>query len=147
MKKENIFNFFLIALPVAAVGVAATGKSVTIYDRMTNTKQYLSYFELLPEGTLQMATPLAAILAIITAILAVAYVISKKKQCIVGVYVCSFASLFSAEIPSLMQNELMILPNVLVPGLLLADCIMAYSRMKKPGEKKEETGRRLQIRR
>ena len=46
-----------------------------------------------------------------------------------------------------MQNELIVLPNVLIPVLLIADCVMAYSKMKKPQEEKKYQGQRLQAKR
>lgn len=149
MNKEKLFDIALIALPVVAVGISATDKSVTILNREAGTTVYQSYFELLPEeAAMTMATPLAAILACIAAILAIVYVVTRKQKSIVGVYIATFASIFAAELPTVMQSELLILPNVVVPILLIVDCFLAYSRMKKPVEEKEKAeGRRLQMRR
>ena len=45
--------------------------------------------------------------------------------------------------------ELLVLPNIFVPILLVADCAIAYSQMKKPQkeEKKQAPANRLQPRR
>ena len=149
MKKSTIYNAFLIGLPALAVLIAGSSGSVKIYDRAAGTYTYQSYFDLLPEGTFQLSTVLSVFLAITAVILAIAYVINNKTGCVKGVYLCTFASIFAAEIPTVMQTELLILPNLLVPILLVADCFMAYSRMKKPVEKepKEKQGQRLPNRR
>ena len=149
MKKETVFNALLIGLPAVAIILASGEKSVRIYDRVANTNVYQSYFDLLPESAFQISTVLAMGLAIFALIFGIAHMVSKDKKWFRGIYLTTFASVFAAEIPTLMQNELLVLPNVLVPILLIADCAIAYAMMKKPQEaqKKQNQGQRLQARR
>lgn len=149
MKKETVFDGLLIGLPALAIILASGEKSVRIFERATNTDTYQSYFNLLPENCFQLSTVLAMGLAIFAMIFGIAHMVSKDKKWFRGIYLTTFASVFAAEIPTLLQAELMVLPNILVPILLIADCAIAYSRMKKPGdaEKKKPQGQRLQPRR
>ena len=149
MKKETILNALFIGLPAAAIVLASGNKSVRIYDRAADVSTYQSYFNLLPENCFQISTILAMGLAIFALIFGIVYVVSKDVKWFKSIYLLTFASVFAAEIPTLMQNELLVLPNVLVPVLLIADCAIAYSKMKKPQQeqKKKEPANRLQPRR
>ena len=149
MNKKTVYNILLIAFPAVAILLASGGNSVRILDRTAGTYTYQSYFSLLPEGTFQMSTVLAMGLAMAALVFAIVYVVSGKHKCLKGIYLVTFASVFAAEIPTLLQNELLVVPNVLVPILLIADCAMAYYKMKRPEEekKKQKQGERLQARR
>ena len=149
MKKETVFNALFVGLPAAAIVLASGNKSVRIYDRVEDVSTYQSYFDLLPENCFQISTILAMGLAIFALIFGIVHVVTKETKWFKSIYLLTFASVFAAEIPTLMQNELLVLPNVLVPVLLIADCAIAYSRMKKPQQeaKKKESGNRLQPRR
>ena len=147
MYKEKLFNAFLIGLPVAAVALSLTEDSVTILDKQTQTAVTQSYFDLLPTGSVTMTTAFAAMLAIAAAILAIVYVVSMKNWSAVGLCGTSFVSACVAVLPILKQGDMIVVPNVLLPTLMLVVCLMAYSRVKKPAEKKEKQGRRLDNRR
>ena len=149
MKKETVFNALFVGLPAAAIVLASGNKSVRIYDRAADVSTYQSYFDLLPENCFQISTILAMGLAIFALIFGIVHVVTKETKWFKSIYLLTFATVFAAEIPTLMQNELLVLPNVLVPVLLIADCAIAYSRMKKPQQeaKKKESGNRLQPRR
>ena len=149
MNKNTLYNILLIACPAAAIVIASGPRSVRIFDRAANVSTYQSYFDLLPENAFAISTVLAMGLAIFALIFAIAYVVTHNAKHLKAIYLITFASVFVAEIPTLMQNELLILPNVSVPILLIVPCAMAYSRMKKPQQeqKKKEQGQRLQPRR
>ena len=149
MNKNTIFNALLIGCPAAAIVLASGAKSVRIYDRAADVSTYQSYFALLPENAFAISTVLAMGLAIFALAFAIAYVVTGNAKQLRVIYLLTFASVFAAEIPTLLQNELLILPNPLVPILLIVCCAMAYFKMKKPQteEKKQTKGKRLQPRR
>ena len=136
-------------MPAAAIAVASGNKSVRIIDRTAGVETYQSYFDLLPESCFQISTILAMGLAIFALIFGIVYVVKKDPKWFKAIYLLTFASVFAAEIPTLMQGELLVLPNVLVPVLLIVDCVLAYGKMKKPQkeEKKKAPANRLQPRR
>ena len=149
MNKEKIYNVLYIGLPAAAIAVASGEKSVRILDRTAGVETYQSYFDLLPESCFQISTILAMGLAMFALIFGIVYVIKKDPKWFKSIYLLTFASVFAAEIPTLMQSQLLVLPNIFVPILLVADCAIAYSQMKKPQkeEKKQTPANRLQPRR
>lgn len=149
MNRKTVYNALLIGLPALAIVLASGAESVRILDRATNTSTYQSYFDLLPEGTFQLSTILAMGLAVVALIFGIVYVVSGSHKWLKRIYLLTFASVFVAEIPTLLQSELLVLPNVLVPILLIADCAMAYYKMKKPPEEnnKQKPGDRLPTRR
>ena len=141
MNKQKLFNILLIVLPAVAVSMALSGNSVTIFDKVANTTVYQSYFDLLPAGTVTMATVLAGVLVVIADVLAAAYVFLHKQWCVKGVFVTAVASAFAAEIPVLMQGDVLVVPNVMVPIAMLVVTLMAYARIKKPDQKQEKKQR------
>ena len=149
MNKEKVINALYIGLPAAAIAVASGNKSVRIIDRTAGVETYQSYFDLLPESCFQISTILAMGLAIFALIFGIVYVVKKDPKWFKSIYLLTFASVFAAEIPTLMQSELLVLPNVLVPVLLIVDCVLAYGKMKKPQkeQKKQAPANRLQPRR
>ena len=149
MNKEKVINALYIGLPAAAIAVASGNKSVRIIDRIAGVETYQSYFDLLPESCFQISTILAMGLAIFALIFGIVYVVKKDPKWFKSIYLLTFASVFAAEIPTLMQSELLVLPNVLVPVLLIVDCVLAYGKMKKPQkeQKKQAPANRLQPRR
>lgn len=146
MYKEKLFHSFLIGLPVAAVALSLTEDSVKVFDKQTQTVITQSYFDLLPTASMTMITAFAAMLTIIVAILAIAYVVTLKNWCAVGIFGTSFAAACIAVAPVLMHGDTIVVPNVLLPVLMLVVCLMAYSRMKKPAAQKEKQGERLEMR-
>ena len=149
MNKNTLYNVLLIGCPAAAIAIASGAKSVAIIDRATKATTYQSYFDLLPESAFAISTVLAMGLAIFALIFAIVYVVTKDAARLKAVYLLTFAAVFAAEIPALMQSELLIMPSPFAAILLVVTCAMAYSRMKKPQQeqKKREQGQRLQPRR
>ena len=80
---------------------------------------------------------------------AVIYVVTGKENWLKSVYLTSFISVLAGEIPTMLQNEILVMPAFLVvPILMMATCAMAYYKMKKPQKaKRQEQGNRLQPRR
>ena len=151
MNKKNLYNIFLIGCPVVAIAFSATAKSVEIRERATGISTYQSYFALLPESCFSLSMILSVAIAAVALIFAVLYVASGKEEWLKSVYLTSFISVLSGEIPTMLQTELLIFPTFLVlPILMMVTCAMAYYKMKKPNQREKKNpqqGQRLPSRR
>lgn len=141
MKKKVLMKIFLVLLPAMAVLLATTGDSVKVYDILAGTIQSYSYFDLLPVPNMQIITVLAALLAVAALVLALIYVIAAKQWCVKGVFYTACASTCVAVLPNLLRQDIMVVPNVLLPILMVVLCFLAHAA----GKRKEEkpTGPRL----
>lgn len=126
MNKQKILKLLLIVLPVMAVGLATTVDSVMVFDSNADSIQYYSYFSLIPGLGVQMVLPLAAILCIVTTVLAVAAVALKKTGCVAAVKWTAFAAATAAVVPVLLRGETVVVPNVLLPVLMVAEFVTAF---------------------
>lgn len=141
MKKSTFWNLMLMLLPIGAVGLATTNNSVLVFNPQTGVTDYYSYFELAQVGAVQMAAPMAAMLSLLTGILAAVYLGRKKAGCLKGAAVTAFLSATFAALPILIPGELKVIPNVFLPILMLAEALIAYVRLKKPlAEEKTHPG-------
>lgn len=132
MKKQILLKSVLILLPTLAVGLALAGDSVTVFDTVTGNLEYYSYLDLLPVANLQMVTPLAAILSLVSGILAGVYLGFGKKGCLKAVMAVSFVSSVLAVIPVLLRETVLVIPNVGLPIFMLIQCLLAYYYLKRP---------------
>ena len=127
--KKIMTKILLAVLPVLAVVLATTGDSVKIINRTTGEIAAASYFELLPEGTLQMAPHLAGICAAVTVLLIVVFLVNKNQKMLKGAKWCSFTGALFAVLPMFVkEGETLMLPNVGVPLFLMIEffvCSMA----------------------
>ena len=144
MKKTVMTKLVLLLLPLAALALAITGNSVKIYDTAAKTVQNYSYFSLLPVENMQMLTPLAAMLAVVTLVLAVIYMIAEKRWCVQGIRYTAALSTCAAAAPNLIRGDILVMPNVLLPILMAVVFVVANLVRKKPEEK--PTGERLALR-
>ncbi|MBR6594999.1 MAG: hypothetical protein IKK72_00240 [Oscillospiraceae bacterium] len=144
MKKNVMVKLVLLLLPVMAVVLATTGNSVKVFDITTETVQSYSYFTALPVENMQMLTPLAAMLAVVTLVLAVIYMIAEKRWCVQGIRYTAALSTCAAAAPNLIRRDVLVMPNVLLPILMAVVFVVANIVRKKPEEK--PTGERLELR-
>ena len=144
MKKNTITKLVLLLLPLLAVVLATTGNSVKVFDTTTETVRNYSYFTALPVENMQMLTPLAAILAVASLALAVIYMITEKRWCVQSICYTAALSTCAAAAPNLLHNNVIVMPNVLLPILMAVLFVMANILRKKPEEKAE--GERLALR-
>ena len=142
MNKQRLLRLLLILLPVVAVAVACMPNSVMIFSPETKETAYCSYLQLLPEGSFQVAGVLATLCASMSAGLAITYAVNKKAKLLTAVRVLSAIAMLVAVVPTLLQTEPKVIPNVAVPSLMLIQWIMA-GRMNRPQEEKKTLGRRL----
>ena len=138
MKKKTIVKSLLILLPVLAVGLATTGDSVMVFDPATGAMEYFSYFSLLPYGAFQLVTPLAALLAALSGVLAAVYLGMKSKKCLKGVQIVSMAAAIVAVVPILLPGDVKIVPNVGLPIFMLVQYGVAYYQQKQTEEVKHQ---------
>ena len=132
MKKQTILKSILILLPTLAVGLALAGDSVRVFDTGTGVLEYYSYLDLLPVTNIQMVTPLAAMLALVSGILAGVYLVRGKKGLLKAVIAVSFVSSVCAVIPILLRESVLVIPNVGLPIFMLLQCLLAYYFLKQP---------------
>ena len=139
MNKKRLKTVFLVLLPVFAVGMAMSANSVMMYDDTQEKVTVSSYFALLPEGTFRVSTALAGILACLSGGLAITYLLSKKEGVVKAILYTALAGATMAVMPYLIQGDILVVPNVGVPILLIAQAAVAYFIP----EKKETEGKKL----
>ena len=136
MKKQTLLKSALLLLPALAVGLATTGDSVMVFDTLTGTLEYFSYFDVLPYGTYQTITPLAALLCVLVGVLAAIFLAAKKEKLLKAVMVLSMVTSIVAVAPILMSGDVKIVPNVALPLFMLLEYVAAYCLGKKPETEK-----------
>ena len=132
MKKSVLMKVFLILLPAMAVLLATTGDSVQVVDSQSGTVQVYSYFSAIPVGKLTMCTPLAAILAVVATVLSVIFVAWRKSWAIGALCWVALLSSVAAVVPILLRGEILVLPNPLLPILMMVQWGLASVINKKP---------------
>ena len=139
MKKSVLKKFFLIMLPAMAVLLAASVDSVTVLDSARGVVETYSYFDLIPVENLQICGPLAAILAAVSTALAVIFVVTGKNWSAAGLLWTSLISATVATVPVVFRGEILVVPHVGLPILMMIDCVLAYTVLKKPEPEKKRT--------
>ena len=143
MKKINWKNVILILMPVLAVGLATTTDSVTVFDSAAGTTEYYSYFDLIPDSNFAIAMPLAAILSLVSGILAAILIVKKNPKMLKGIAGCAFAAATFAVLPILLKGEVVVFPNVGLPIFMMVDWLVAYMMLKNPQLEEETKHKRL----
>ena len=147
MKKQILLKSLLILFPVLAVGLATTADSVTVFDTVAGQLEYYSYFDMIPVENLQMLPPLAAMLSLVSGILSAVYLGKKSVGCLTGARYMAFAAVLAASIPVVIRGEVLVIPNVALPVLMLAQFAVTHFAAKLPVEvKSKRKGQRLQRR-
>jgi len=137
MNKRVLLLSLLIVCPVLAVGLATTGDSVTVFDTVTRETRYFSYFDILPVAKLSMLTPLAALLAAAAGIAAAVYMVRKKNGVLKAAGYLALASAGLAAIPNVLRDQILVIPNVIFPTLMLMEYVVCYYLGKLKQEQKE----------
>ena len=143
MKKINWKNVILILMPVLAVGLATTTDSVMVFDSAAGTTEYYSYFDLIPDSNFAIAMPLAAILSLVSGILAAILIVKKNPKMLKGIAGCSFVAATVAVLPILLKGEVVVFPNVGLPIFMMVDWLVAYMMLKNPQLEEETKHKRL----
>ena len=138
MNKQRILKLMLVLLPFMAVALATTGDSVTVFDTQSAVTSNYSYFDLIPVTNLQMCTPLAGMLAVLSTVFAVVSLIVKKPWVLKTLCWMSFGAATAASVPILIRGTVLVIPNVGVPLMLAAQfviCRILMNGSKEPEEK------------
>lgn len=135
MKKKVILKALLLVFPILAVGLATTVNSVTVFNTVTGETQYFSYFDVLPIANLQMITPLAALLAALSGILAAVHMATKRQALLKAVAYTALASAAVAAIPLVLREEVLVIPNVGLPIFMMVEYCVGYFLGKEEPEK------------
>ena len=140
MKKNVLLNCFLALVPIAAFFVATTGDSVVAYNIAAQEVYKLSYFALVPGASVSFLTPLAGMLTVVATVLALVLVLGKKTGCIPWLkWICMIAACVAVG-PLLLQDEVRIVPNFVLPFLMMMEFVLCILAAKVDGAVQEETG-------
>ena len=124
MKKQYILKAILILLPVLAVGLAMKGDSVMLIDSVTGVTQTYSYFDLVPGAAFPVAAPLAGLTAIVSGGCAMIYLFARRRSVLEVIRWTAFAGACVAVVPIVARGEVVMVPSVAVPILLLAEFVL-----------------------
>ena len=141
MKKNSVLKILLLILPVIAIGVESLPNSVTVLWREnqdTPISEYCSFFSVLSDGSLPLGMAIAGMLTGVTFGFAVAYFISRKKQWLSWLKWMALAAMAAASISVVAQTDPMVLPNVGVYLLLIAEWVIAFYMGKTAEERLEK---------
>ena len=147
MKKQSIVKSLLLLLPVLAVGLATTANSVTVLDPATGVAEYYSYFDLLPVQNQSMVPVLAAVLALLSGILAAFYLGKKNGKCLKASGYVAFVAASAACIPIVFRGEQIVIPNVGLPIFMMLHFLIARYVEKLPAEVNEKKTPKLELHR
>ena len=139
MKKKVILKALLVVFPILSVGLATTVNSVTVFNTVTGQTQYFSYFDVLPVANLQMITPLAALVAALSGILAAIYMATRRHSALKAVAYAALVSAALAAIPVILREEILVIPNVGLPIFMMVEYCVAHFLGKEAPEKTEKT--------
>ena len=131
MNKKTLLKLLMILLAVVAEGMALAPNSVTVAYIQEQKNVYYSYFAVIPDAPIQMATPMAAILGAVAGGLAITYAVRSKRGLLRAIQVVSFLAMCFSACPILLQQDPMVRPNVLHPicmGILFLVALMMYKK-------------------
>ena len=129
----------MILLPVLTFGLELMPDSVSVV--LEEGYHNCSFFGTLPDGSQPMGLAVAAMLTVITAVVALVANIVQKPQWYTALIWLSLAAATMSVFPILMKSDPVVLPTVIVALLLLAESLLAYLykfNKHKEGEKKLE---------
>ena len=149
MKKRVVLQSLVLVFPILAVGLATTADSVMLFDTLSKQTQYFSYFDILPVENLAMVTPVAGLLAAASGIAAAVYLAKKQDGALKAAGYLALGSACLAAIPNVLRNQVLVIPNVGFPLLMLAEYVVSYymGKMKQQDQKETKKQNRLPQRR
>ena len=128
MKPQTVKKIALLALPLAACGIALAPGSVTVVEN--GAAVGYNYFQMLPQSNVGWCAPLAAILNYLVFLVAVLFALSGRRGFLQTNMVVSFISTTLAVIPVMAQGETRIVPNVFFALILGIDCLLSYMMLR-----------------
>ena len=140
MDQKKMINILLVILPLVAVVLAGMANSVTVCA-VTETETlvtYCSFFTLVEGVQLAICLPVAGLCGALVFGMAVIYLVKKTAFWLTGISVASFASLTLAVLPIVYRADTYLIPNMLVPILMLVEAMIAYGVLKTPAQQEEK---------
>lgn len=130
--KATIIRSMLIVLPVLAVGLATAGDSVQVFDTISKTYSFGSFFVPVPVESLAILPPVAGASALVLFFESVYYMVRKKEKALTGCkFACIVGALCASVPPMIRGGEMLVLPNPMFPILLLVDLLLVIQEQKK----------------
>lgn len=136
MKNKKLWNAFLILAPIFAVGIAMMNTSVMVFTVGGGSLEAYSYFDLIPQVSVQILPPLAGTLCCIAEGLAVGYAVSRKESWLKSLLWVAGLAVLAATVPTVLSGDPKVVPNVGLPILMALEGAAAFF-LKKQGAKKE----------
>lgn len=131
MEKRTIWKLTLIFLPFFAMMAAGTPSAVTVYNTADSTVACCSFFTLVEGAGMGICLPLAAICCGLCLAFAAAHWLMEKRWQRKAVLGTSFAAMTLAVLPIVIRSEIVLLPNMMVPILMGAECLIAWIFIRK----------------
>ena len=143
MNRNKVMKFFMIMLPPMAFGLATTMDSLMVYDTVSGVTSYYSYFQQVPGVPMALLAAVGGVMCIPVFILAVVAAVKEKPWVLAAVKWLSFGSACCAVAPILLRGEVMVVPNVTLPLLMMVEFAVAYFAEKKKAEPAVKVGPRI----
>ena len=143
MNRNKVMKFFMIMLPPMAFGLATTVDSLVVFDSVSGVTSYYSYFQQVPGVPMALLAAFAGILCIPGLILAVLAAVTDFTWAFAALKWISFASACCAVAPILFRGEVLVVPNVALPLLMMVEFALAYFAEKKKLEPVAKPGPRI----
>ncbi len=125
MDKNKLSQYFLVLLPVLAVGLATTANAVSIYFPAEDRYIYGSFFMLMEAaGDYQALPPLAGFCAIACALLSAAWAIRGGKRFLTAARWLDIAAAVCAVLPVAFCREFYIIPTPFFSLILMGHVLL-----------------------
>ena len=140
MDQKKVVNILLVILPLVAVVLAGMANAVTVcaVTEAETVVTYCSFFTLLEDVQFAICLPAAGLCGALVFGMAVIYLVKKTPFWLTGITLASFASLTLAVLPIVYRSETYLIPNMLVPILMLVEAMTAYGVLKTPAPQEEK---------
>ena len=140
MDQKKVINILLVILPLVAVVMAGMANAVTVYavTETETTVVYCSFFTLIEDVQFSVCLPAAGLCGAVAFGMAVIYLVKKTGFWLTGITLTSFASMTLAVLPIVYRADTYLIPNMLVPILMLMEAMIAYGVLKTPVPQEEK---------
>jgi hypothetical protein len=146
MDNKKMKNLALVILPLAAVVLAGMPECVTVL-RKDAAAIGCSMFTLIEDVQWSFCLPLGGIAGALTFGLGVLNFVKQKDLWLKLILGSAFVSMTLSVVPLMTGQDVLLIPNMLIPILLGVETLLAYSMIPKPvQEEQKQNGTRLKHR-
>ena len=140
MDNKKITNLLLVILSLVAVVLAGMANAVTVcaVTEAETVVTYCSFFTLIEDVQFAVCLPAAGLCGAVAFGMAVIYLVKKTGFWLTGITLTSFASMTLAVLPIVYRADTYLIPNMLVPILMLVEAMIAYGVLKSPAPQEEK---------